>query len=42
MVEINADEAIAKIKENFSKLSEKEIATGISAAINKTLVSGRA
>ena len=41
MVEINSDQAIARIKENFSKLSEKEIAAGISAAINRTLISGR-
>lgn len=41
-VQINVDEAIARITKNFALLSKKEIAAGISAAINRSLTTGRA
>lgn len=40
-VQINVDEAIAKIKKNFEQLSEKEIKAATTAAINRSLAYGK-
>lgn len=40
MVNINADEAIAKLQKNLSKLSEKQIASAMAGAMNRALETG--
>jgi len=41
-MQINVDEAIARITKNFAMLSKKEIANGISSAINRSITFGNA